>query len=221
VPQPPRPHPAKRDPDTPRSSGSSLWGNSEKKPQARSHPVLIRRMVPFVSGGRCWFAIHSACSASLSHSPQGRHSPSQPGLAPNPPRPRASPPRDERATRKRNRSLAWFLRSPRRSRPDRVLHLEPVRRAAGAVGRVLPLRDDAFQPHPAGVVEHGLTVIEFQMLVVPDAHAGLGQDRRERGLAHHKRIAAQIVPIQLDQVEGVILPSLSRVRCAGRFPHAR
>jgi hypothetical protein len=36
---------------------------------------------------------------------------------------------------------------------------------------VLPLRHDAFQAKLAGVVEHGLTVIEFQMLVVPDAHA--------------------------------------------------
>jgi hypothetical protein len=30
------------------------------------------------------------------------------------------------------------------------------------------------KPHPAGVVEHGLTVIEFQMFVESNAHAGLG-----------------------------------------------
>jgi hypothetical protein len=41
-------------------------------------PVLFRREVRFVSGGGgCWFAIHSACSASLSHS---RTSSSKPAL---------------------------------------------------------------------------------------------------------------------------------------------
>ena len=41
------------------------------------------------------------------------------------------------------------------------------------------------------------------MLVEPDAGARLGHDRRERGLADLKRIAPQIVAVQLDQVEGV------------------
>jgi hypothetical protein len=39
--------------------------------------VLFPRRVRFVSGGGCWFAIHSACSASLSHS---RTSSSKPAL---------------------------------------------------------------------------------------------------------------------------------------------
>ena len=37
----------------------------------------------------------------------------------------------------------------------------------------------------------------------PDAGAGLGDDRCERGLADLKRITPQVVAIQLDQVEGV------------------
>ena len=41
------------------------------------------------------------------------------------------------------------------------------------------------------------------MLVEPDAGAGFGHDRCERGLAHLKRIAPQVVPVQLDQVESV------------------
>src|SRR5262245_65231608 len=41
------------------------------------------------------------------------------------------------------------------------------------------------------------------MLVEPDAGLGLGHDRRERGLADLKRIAPQVVAVQLDQVEGV------------------
>jgi hypothetical protein len=41
------------------------------------------------------------------------------------------------------------------------------------------------------------------MLIEPDAGAGLGHDRRERGLADLKRITPQIVAVQLDEVEGV------------------
>jgi hypothetical protein len=41
------------------------------------------------------------------------------------------------------------------------------------------------------------------MLVEPDAGASLGQDGCERGLAALKRIAPQVVAVQLDQVEGV------------------
>ena len=55
--------------------------------------------------------------------------------------------------------------SPPRSR---VLALEPVRRAAGAVRRVLALRDDGLQAHSAGVGEHGGTV-RLDVLVEPQA----------------------------------------------------
>jgi hypothetical protein len=41
------------------------------------------------------------------------------------------------------------------------------------------------------------------MLVEPDARAGFGQDGCERGLADLKRVTAQVVAVQLDQVEGV------------------
>jgi hypothetical protein len=40
-------------------------------------PVLFRREILFATGGCCWFAIHSACSASRSHS---RTSSSKPAL---------------------------------------------------------------------------------------------------------------------------------------------
>jgi hypothetical protein len=45
--------------------------------------------------------------------------------------------------------------------------------------------------------------IALDMLIEPDAGAGLGYDRCERGLADFKRIAPQVVAIQLDQVESV------------------
>src|SRR5262252_10874271 len=47
------------------------------------------------------------------------------------------------------------------SRPrTRVFHLEPVGRAAGAVGRILPLRHDTFKPHLAGMGEDGLAITQ-------------------------------------------------------------
>src|SRR5262249_31556713 len=61
---------------------------------------------------------------------------------------------------------------------------------------------DTFEPHLAGMGEIGRAVA-LDMLVEPDAGARLGHDRRERGLADLKRIAPQIVAVQLDQVEGV------------------
>ena len=45
--------------------------------------------------------------------------------------------------------------------------------------------------------------VAFDMLVEPDAGSGLGQDRCERGLADLERVTAQVVAVQLDQVEGV------------------
>ena len=45
--------------------------------------------------------------------------------------------------------------------------------------------------------------VAFYVFVEPDAGAGLGHDRRERGLADLKRIAPEVIAVQLDEVEGV------------------
>ena len=45
--------------------------------------------------------------------------------------------------------------------------------------------------------------VALDMLVEPDAGAGLGHRRCERGLADRKRITPQVVAVQFDQVEGV------------------
>ena len=55
-------------------------------------------------------------------------------------------------------STPILLRFPLHRRSSRVLHLEPMRRAAGTVGRVLALRDDTFKPHLAGMGEDGRAV---------------------------------------------------------------
>ena len=73
----------------------------------------------------------------------------------------------------------------------------------GAIGRVLPLRHDALEPHPTGVLEDGGSIIEVEMLAEPDACTSLGKHRRERRLAYLEGVTAQIVAAQFNQVEGV------------------
>src|SRR5262249_26893116 len=91
---------------------------------------------------------------------------------------------------------------PLHGRCIQVLHFDPIGRAAGAVGGILALRDNAFKPELAGMDEDGRAVA-LDMLVEPDAGPSLGHDRCERGLADLKRITPQIVAVQFDQVEGV------------------
>jgi hypothetical protein len=68
----------------------------------------------------------------------------------------------------RNRSLHFLD-----TQQPRVLHLEPIGRAAGTISGVFPLRDNSFQTELAGVAKYGLA-IAFDMLVEPDARASLG-----------------------------------------------
>ena len=62
-----------------------------------------------------------------------------------------------------------LLRLPPDRRRGRVLELEPVRRAAGAVARAEPLGDDALAAELAGVLEHRQPAVVLQVLV--QAHA--------------------------------------------------
>src|SRR5262245_41105025 len=91
---------------------------------------------------------------------------------------------------------------PLHRRCRQVLHLEPIRRAPRAIHRILPLRHDAFEAYLAGVGEDGRAVA-LDMLVEPDASAGLGHDRCEFGLSDFQWITPQIVAVQLDEVEGI------------------
>src|SRR6266404_664127 len=95
-----------------------------------------------------------------------------------------------------------FFGFPLDGRCIRVFHFEPIGRASRTVGRVLPLRHDSFEPHLAGMGEDGRAVA-LDMLVEPNTGTGLGQDRYERGLADLERVTAQVVAVELDQVEGV------------------
>jgi hypothetical protein len=47
----------------------------------------------------------------------------------------------------------------------RVLHLEPIGRAARAVGRVPPLRDNVFEAHLAGMAEDDRAILVLDVLL--------------------------------------------------------
>src|SRR5215472_16656607 len=64
----------------------------------------------------------------------------------------------------------------------RVLHFEPIGRAAGTIGRILALRHDAFEAELAGMGKDGWTVA-LDMLVEPDAGASLGMSQCFRKIA--------------------------------------
>jgi hypothetical protein len=57
---------------------------------------------------------------------------------------------------------------PLYNRCIRVLHFEPIGRAAGTIGGVFALRDNPFEAEPAGVAKYGFA-IALHMLVESDA----------------------------------------------------
>jgi len=83
-----------------------------------------------------------------------------------------------------------------------VLHFQPIGRAARTIGRLFPLRDNAFETELAGVAKYGLAVALY-VLIESDASRSLGQDHHKRGLAALQRITAEVVTVQFDQVEGI------------------
>jgi hypothetical protein len=85
-------------------------------------------------------------------------------------------------------SAPVFLGFALHCRASRIFHLEPSWEHPRAVGRVLSLRNDSFEPHLAGVGEDGRAVV-LGVLVGTDAGASLGQHACKRGFADLKRIA--------------------------------
>src|SRR5262249_37657818 len=75
----------------------------------------------------------------------------------------------------------------------RVLALDPVGRAAGAVHRRLALRHDAFEPESAGVAEDHVSRLVVDVLVEHQARPAVADEPGERGLAHLDRLASEII----------------------------
>ena len=83
-----------------------------------------------------------------------------------------------------------------------VLELEPVRRSAGAVARTQALGDDAFAAEPTRVREHGEPGVVRQVLVQPYAGPAFPQNAGERGFAALNWLAAQILAVEFEEIEG-------------------
>src|SRR5262249_32635642 len=96
-----------------------------------------------------------------------------------------------------------LLRKPGHCRRVRVLGLQPIQRAAGAIRRALTLRHNPFKAHPASVLEHVHAVRMLQMLVQPQAGTRTSQQALERGLPCLQRLAAQVITVEFDKVEGI------------------
>src|SRR5690606_5490355 len=102
--------------------------------------------------------------------------------------------------------------------------VDPIRAPPGAIRFVDPLRDDAFEPHAAGVLEQS-GAFRLEMLAQPDG-TGLGEARenlRQLLLAFQQWAIAQVCSIAKKQVERVIpeLPEAAFLQCGLQGCEAR
>ena len=114
--------------------------------------------------------------------------------------------------------------------PRRAFRLHPVLAAAGAVRRIAKLGDNAFQAQPAGVSQHQGAIL-LKMAAVADDAAVTADDLFQQFLALDQRNVAQIVAVEMKQVEDVEAKAITaalaeiglqrgKIRCAGdRLDH--
>jgi hypothetical protein len=77
-----------------------------------------------------------------------------------------------------------LLRFTRHRRRVGVFHLEPIRRAPRAIGRVLSLRHDALEPELAGVGRKTISPSLCSMCSLNGCHLALGKGRAMGLLCH-------------------------------------
>ena len=85
---------------------------------------------------------------------------------------------------------------------ERVLAFDPVTRRNEMVARVLALRHDSLKAQHTGVMED-IRAVCLQVLIQSQAQRRSREKAAECCLAHDERIAAQIIAVEFDQVEGV------------------
>ena len=73
--------------------------------------------------------------------------------------------------------------------------------ATGAIVRGKPFRDDTFAAERTSVLEDD-GAVTGEMLIVGDAVLDATQQMGERRLATLQRLAAKVLTVQLDQIEG-------------------
>ena len=105
------------------------------------------------------------------------------------------------------------------ARSSIAFDLEPGLRAPGAIGRVGELGDDALQAEPAGVLQNEVAALGEVLAVLENAFACTSASRAQRGLAVEQRGGAQVLAVQMQQVEEVVAEAvaaaLAQVRLQG------
>ena len=74
----------------------------------------------------------------------------------------------------------------------RILELEPVRRPPRPIARSQPFRDDAFDPHLAGVLEDRLTAVVAPDVRSGERRAGFSLHPPQRRLANFNGLSPQV-----------------------------
>ena len=99
------------------------------------------------------------------------------------------------------RSPAALLHAQPRGRL-RIFHLEPRLNLAASIRRVDALRDDAFQSHPAGVLEN-VSAVAAEVFAVADAGPRFAQQLGQSRLAVGERLAAHVGAVEREQIERI------------------
>src|SRR5262245_41153516 len=95
-----------------------------------------------------------------------------------------------------------LLRLPFHRRMLWVLALDPVPRAAEAIGRAEPLRHDAFEAKLTSMAKHHVTR-RYDVVVNLQPYQRFGEQPDQQHLAMLDRLAPQVITIKLNEVEGV------------------
>jgi hypothetical protein len=97
-----------------------------------------------------------------------------------------------------------------------ILHLDPIRRAAGAIGPVGALRDQPLKPELAGLAEYVRSDLTLFERGDEDAVRPAREQPREVGFAHRQRQPSQIITVERKAVESVKLHLVIVLRASGR-----
>jgi len=81
-----------------------------------------------------------------------------------------------------------------------ILALDPMARAAGPIGRVLALRDDALTAQQAGVLEDERPIL-LEQRIKHESPSRLANEPRQQAPSRRQWFKAQVAPVKLDQIE--------------------
>ncbi len=100
------------------------------------------------------------------------------------------------------RLSARELGNPQHRGAGGIFDFDPTLGSAGTIREIAALADNALKAQFASVLENDLAVT-VEMFVVTNARLGFSQKALQRGLAYFQRLTAQVVAVQLQQIERV------------------